>query len=107
MGAGEGCDLASVVDVPRVDDEPLDWVLLQVVQLEQTGALEVDEADIELWGQALADGVAAVVDPPEGVALAGAAEDLPADAGAVAGERLGVPGRVLHAAGDLAVLVNR
>jgi hypothetical protein len=59
-----------------------------------------------LWRQALPDGVAKVVDPPEGVALAEAAEYLPADAVAVAGEVLSVTGRIRHASGDLAVLID-
>jgi hypothetical protein len=96
-----------VVDVPRIDDEPLAWRLLQVIQLEESDAFEIDEADIELWRQALADGVAKVVDPPEGVALAEAAEYLPTDAVGVASEVLGVSGRILHAAGNLAILIDR
>ena len=99
--------MARVVDVPRIDDEPLACRLLQVIQLEQSDAFEIDEADIELWRQALADGVAKVVDPPEGVALAEAAEYLPADAVGVASEVLGVSSRILHAAANLAILIDR
>jgi len=84
----------------------LAWVLLQVIQLEQSDAVEIDEADIELWGQALADRVPTVVDSPELVVLTKAAEHLPADAVAVAGEVLSVTGRIRHASGDLAVLID-
>jgi hypothetical protein len=98
--------LAAVVDVSRVDNEPLAGVLLQVIQLEEPGALEIHEADIELRGQTLTDRIGVVIDSPKLVVLADATQDLPADAVAVAGEVLSVPSRIRHAAGDLAVLVN-